>query len=819
MLLLSSSQKFPPLRPLSGHPHNLPPQSTPFVGRESELRAIAAQLAAPACRLLTLVGPGGIGKTRLALQAAAAQIENFPQGVYFVPLAALSSGEFLVAAIAEALHFSFYQRDTPQAQLYDYLREKHLLLVLDNFEHVMDGAGLTTELLIHAPYLKILATSRERLNVRGELTLTMTGMDFPDEAATEVEAYPAVQLFLQYARRVRPAFVLDAEQRPWVARLCAQVEGMPLALELAASWLRTLSCQEIAEELTYSSDFLSSARRDAPERHRSLRAVFEYSWQLLSEAEQRAVQALAVFRGDFHREAALVILSEIEAVSRPLTELALLTALVDKSLVQHHANGAYGMHTLLREYAREKLQAVPALEAQVQQQHSAYFAEFLQRQRPALEGGAAQPAALMEIAAALEDVRAAWQWATRQGQVALLERGLHGLARFFNVSGRAQEGVSLFAETLGALGSLASVEIETTRAWLLVYLTNLAVSTGAYTRAQQWLPDALSLSRRLELAPALARGLVVQGRLAWIQGDYETAREQYLQALEIYTAEADLGGQAKVFDSLGSLAWAIGDYAAARRNYERGQLLYQQLGNLYGNALTLDHLGVVARDTGDLAAARQYFEQSYRQLQTLEAPIPLAYAANHLGGVLAETGALEAAVPYFQQCIAIGEELGERRIIAYTRYDWGVLLMAARRFAEALSLLQESATVFQSLGDQFGLILTWLALGDMALRTDDVETARQHYLTAIRAADAIQNYRLLAQALVNWAQYQAARAEWTAAAETLGFVQTLSDQKSELDAFREDLLAQVRIQLSAAALTAALARGQAAKLAEICAGF
>ncbi|MFP4345147.1 MAG: ATP-binding protein [Anaerolineales bacterium] len=805
-------REFPPLRTLSAHPHNLPPQPTPFVGRTQELQEIAARLADPSCRLLTLTGSGGIGKTRLALQAAAAEVESFAHGVYFVPLAALSSSESLVPAIAEALRFSFYQRDVPRIQLLNYLREKHLLLVLDNFEHVMDGVLLVSELLSYAPHVKVLATSRERLNVRGELALTVAGMTFPaEESAPDLELYSAVQLFLQHARRVKPTFVFDEEQRASVVRICARVRGMPLALELAASWLRLLTCREIAAELEHSLDLLSSTLRDLPERHRSLRAVFDYSWQLLSEPEKRVVQTLAVFQDAFHHEAAFAVLRAPGEPGSPVVLLGLLAVLADKSLLQRRAGGTYSMQTLLHDYALEKLQAAPALEAQVRRRHSAYYAGFLQERRAEL-GGAEQQVALAAIADVLEDVRAAWSWAVQQGEVTLVEQGLHGLALFFTLSGRNREGIPLFESALATLEPLDAPETAALRGWLLAYVASLATHANGDERAKSLAEAALVFNRRLDMVPASAVALTSLGRAAWFQGDYPAADEHYREALNLYLALGDVTGQAQVFDSLGSVAWALGKYTDAQTYFQRSRALFEQSGIPSGLASVLDHLGVVARDTGDWETARECFEQSYEILDTLGARISLAYTANHLGGALAETNGLAKAEPYFKRSIAIGEELGERRIVAYTLYDWASLLTKEGDGVQAASLLGESQTLFEAVGDQFGLIVALIGLGDLALEEDGPQKAQPYYLDAVRATAAIQNLRLASSALTGWARYLLATERFLLAAETLGFVQTLPDDQAETGEIVAELLARAAERLPGDVFTAALAWGRDADL-------
>ncbi|MBN1259915.1 MAG: tetratricopeptide repeat protein [Anaerolineae bacterium] len=806
--------EFPALRTLSAHPHNLPPQPTPFVGRTRELQEIAERLAAPDCRLLTLVGPGGMGKTRLALQAAAVQIEQFPHGVYFVPLAALSSAESLVPAIAEALRFSFYQRDTPQTQLFNYVREKQLLLVLDNFEHIMEGATLVSALLARAPGVKVLVTSRERLNLLGEAILLLEGMEFPTgEAVADLEHYSAVQLFLQHARRVEPAFAFDGAQRACVARICAQVLGTPLALELAASWLRLLSCQEIAAELVQSLDVLSSAYRDTPERHRSLRAVFDYSWQLLDDPEKLAVQSLSVFQGPFHREVALAVLQASGRRVRPIALLQLLAALVDKSLLQRRTNDRYAMHPLLRQYALEKLQDAPALEAQVRQRHCAYYTIFLQQRQEQLECD--QHLALAAIAEVFDDVSAAWYWAVQQQQIAYVQGAMHSLALFLDLSGRNQEGRPLFEAALAGLASLETPEADAARGWLLAYAAGLFSTAEDNIQVQMLSEAALTLNRRLEQPRASALALSHLGRVAWVQGDYPTATRHYQEALSLYAAVGDQGGQAKILDNLGNTAWSLGAYAEARVYYEKSLALFRQLNHPRGIASAFDHLGVVARDTGDLETAQAYFEQSYASFEALDARLLLAYAANHLGGVLGIAGNFRDAETYFAQCIAIGKEFGERRIVAYTHYDWGFILHENGDFASGRAMLLESLASFEMLEEPFGQILGLTGLGDLELENGNQSASRRYFTRAVRMAVAVQNPRLVSQALTGWGRYLIARACWRSAVVILGIVQALAGDHSNEGDTATALLAEVRSQLPDETFAWALAHGQAVDLLRV----
>jgi len=412
--------------------HNLPPQPTPFVGREEELEQIAQSLADPACRLLTVVGPGGMGKSHLAIQAAETCLSAFSDGVWFVSLASLDSADLLSSAIMETLDVARHGSTDPTAQLLNYLRERNLLLVLDAFEDLLEATRLVTEMLRAASGLKVLVTSRERLNVREEWLYPLQGMGVPEEEATiqargggdateqaiaVLEGYSAVELFVQCARQVQPGLSLASAGPASVARICQLVGGMPLAIELAAPWMRVMGCEEIAEQIEGGLDLLTTALRDVPERHRSMRAVFDHSWQLLSYEERSVLRKLSVFRGGFHRRAA-------EAVAG--ASLLTLSGLVDRSWVRRTPTGRHEIHELVRQYCVEMLDADPSEEEQgdeVRGRHSRYFGAFLQEREGRLHV-AGQVEALAEILAEMDNVWAAWRWAVRRGDIGTIGRSV-----------------------------------------------------------------------------------------------------------------------------------------------------------------------------------------------------------------------------------------------------------------------------------------------------------------------------------------------------------------------------------------------------------
>ncbi|MBM4459670.1 MAG: hypothetical protein FJ011_18230 [Chloroflexi bacterium] len=389
---------------MRGPRHNLPPLSG-LVGRDTELTELRSRLASPDTRLLTILGPGGVGKTRLALEAAAASEPIFLNGVWLASLAEVAQAPALPAALADALGFAFSGARSLEPQLLDFLRRRELLLVLDNFEHLIAPAALdlVCQILKHAPGVKLLVTSRERLNLTAEWLYDLAGLPFPANGGDPTD-YPAVQLFEQRAQRVRPGFALTADTAPAVTRICQMVEGLPLAIELAAAAMRTLSPSDLVAELSDGLSSLTSAARDLPERHRSLAAVFEHSWALLERSAQNNLAQLAIFRGGFDRAAA----EAVAAASQPM-----LSTLADRSLLRIGRPGRYDMHPMAHQFARAKLAQHTAIYQQTRERHARYFARLVSQHEAQFHGQQDRQAlARMQLEA--DNIRAAWDWGGRR---------------------------------------------------------------------------------------------------------------------------------------------------------------------------------------------------------------------------------------------------------------------------------------------------------------------------------------------------------------------------------------------------------------------
>jgi predicted ATPase/DNA-binding SARP family transcriptional activator/DNA-binding CsgD family transcriptional regulator len=634
--------------------HTLLQQARPFVGRERELKQIAEHLADPACRLLTLIGPGGVGKTRLALEAANRGQAAFADGCAFVPLQPVSAASFLVSAIAEALQIPLQSQHNPLAQLCNILRDKQLLLVLDNLEQLLDGVDCIGVLLAQAPRLTILATSREVLNLQEEWLYPLEGLKPPaSESPNAIEVSSAVQLFVERAQQVRRDFSLAAE-RSAVMRICRLVEGLPLAIELAATWTRTLSCATIADEIARNLAFLETNLRNVPVRHRSVQAAFDQSWALLAEPERNVFARLAVFQCGFTRAAA-------EQVAD--ATLGELTALVDKSLVQREANGRYQMHELLRQYAEGRLAASPDQQAGARQAHAAYYVAFLGARLSALIAGD-QRAAIDEIAVELQDIRTMWGHIIAHGDVIAIRQAAHPLALYYIFRGPYHEGATALEQAANRLrGAGADRPRQIALAGMLVDLAWLYLRLGRLGEARLALEESQALYAELGMPPPPGRAtdpLLVLADLAMIAGDFATAARYGDQARRRSEAHGQITNLPYAWYALTEAALAQGLYDLAQQYAQNAYRAVQVSRDRWYAAYLHSELGHVAVARAAYAEARQHYRASYLLREEFGDPQGMAEALGHLGRVAALQHAYDEATQIYQQICDIYRRTGDR---------------------------------------------------------------------------------------------------------------------------------------------------------------
>ena len=751
--------------------HNLPAQPTPFVGREAELTELARLLADPDVRLLTILGAGGMGKTRLALEAGAAQLNNFERGVCFVSLAPLDSVQAIVPTVAEALSFSFYEGGEPRQQLLDYLREKSKLLIMDNFEHLLagpepgrrDGVGLVTDILQTAPEVKVLSTSRARLNVQGEHLFRLAGMDFPDwETPEDALEYSAVKLFLQSARRARPGFELEADDPKYISRICRLVGGMPLGILLAAAWLEMLSPAEIAAEIEASLDFLETDLRDVPERQRSMRAVFDHSWSLLITGERAVMQALSVFRGGFTREAAQKVTG---------ATLRELRALVDKSLLGRDPAGRYGIHELLRQYAAEQLEKVTADKEAVQDRHCVYYADFLQGREADLTG-AGQKQALAEIGAEIENVRAAWDWAVALGKVEELDRSLESLAEFYRIRAWFQEAEEAFARAAQRLAEVQE-EVRDRRSKMalgkvLLKQGRFCHSLGLVEKATDLLQESLSMLRDLGARREVAYALNYLGYCVGLRGrDHQPLLQE---ALAISKEIGDRRGMAHPLVGLGWIATEQGQYKAAKQLFQESLALFRELGNQEGIADSLHGLGYIAWLLGEYGEAKQLHQESLALSREVGDQKGIADALHRLAQDIAGLEEYREAKQLYQESLALHKEIGNLRGIAHVFSDLGEIANVQGEYAEAIQLAQECLTIGRKIDVRWIIAWAFKVQGDAACGLGDLPGARRYHHQALAEVARIGHSYVFPLNLVGIAALLAAEGEKERALELLALV-------------------------------------------------
>jgi predicted ATPase/DNA-binding SARP family transcriptional activator len=635
-------------------PPTLPAPVSPIIARETEVAAITDLIQQGGHRLVTLVGPGGIGKSRLSLEVARTLESEFADGVSYISLAGVASANLIAPTILSAVAAQVDPHDDPAEQLMGFLSRRQMLLTLDNFEHLLDGGTLLHDALERAPGLRILVTSRERLSLSGETVYEIEGLSLPERADSQsVASAGASRLFMARARSHQASFLPRPEDSPAIARIAHLSGGMPLAIELAAAWIPVLTPNEIADEIEQSLDFLHTSLRDVPERHRSVRAVLDRSWDNLSEVEQRAFRRLSVFPGGFTRESAWYVTG---------ASLPVLSALVSKSLVRHTRHGRYEIHELLRQYGAEQL-AESFEEAEiVRDRFRDFFIGFLTVREEQLQGRQ-QTKVLPELDVEIENLRAAWRRAAVTSDFPGLSRAAHGFWLFFEITGRYREGVDVMRL---ALDSLLAIEDEAARQsrdyrMALARVRSRWASLGFRMYGPRVLGDqvrqALELIRDLDEPREQGMLLNYLSVSSHALGDFDSEAEQLAASIERFERSGDRWGLAYSMNDLGFVLGLRGEYESARDHHRKALATLEEIGDRRGIAFALRNLGIVARRAGDDDMAFELLRRSVDVRRSIGNEWGVADSMNQIGVLLRDDGDPDAADGYFREALAIARDL------------------------------------------------------------------------------------------------------------------------------------------------------------------
>lgn len=745
----------------------LPTSTTPFVGRHAEIQQLITQLVDPDRRLITLIGVGGIGKTRLALETAGRlreQATPFRDGICYCPLISLTDPEQIIVAIAQACGVPLQPTIDPVQQVAAYLQLRRLLLILDNFEHLLNGVAVVADLLAKAPTVTFLVTSRVALNLRAESRLLLTGLTHPtatialDETASAWAAlapYSAVTLFVQAAQRAQPDFQVTAANVAEITRICQLVSGAPLALEMAAAWVRLYDCRTIAQRIATGLELLVATTHDTPERHRSMAVVLEQTWQLLHGSEQRLLAQLSVFAGGFPAPA-------VQAVTGagPLA----LAQLLDKALLYRSEN-RFDLHPLMHRFAQEQLARLDRNEhlvAATRTRHGVFFLTLLEEQRAAILGQAPQQAQAT-LAAEFANIQAAWQWATEVGAAERLAPCLTVIMHYFELAGLYETGAAIFTKTIQHFTGVdaQSAAVKSAQSMIQSHLLNqlqlcqaeLYSRLGRYAEAVQAIHTLhTDTVGRLELRQQAQADLLL-GWLAHQRGKREEARSFYEQAYArvaaltdatqaarlttptgaepaVYNNRDDILLLAKASDALATVLYHAADHDRRLQLHQTACRLAQQQGNRWAQAYYLSNTGLFFYDSWHFEAALDFYRQAEAIYQQLGSQYGLAINRSRIGWVYVRLQQYEAALACFQQTSARLDTIG----ITDVTDAWqgmGSTYLALGEWMNALLYIEKAMQLSIQLGRKSNVADSLLVLAPILVQTGEYVMARRRYQEAL----------------------------------------------------------------------------------------
>jgi predicted ATPase/class 3 adenylate cyclase/Tfp pilus assembly protein PilF len=780
--------EFPPLQTPDTRPNNLPRKETALIGREKEIAAVWAMLRGPDVALVTLTGPGGTGKTRLGLQVAADLLDDFHDGVWFVDLAPLTDPNLVASTIASVLGVKERPDQPLLDTLKDYLRDKQMLLMLDTFERMAADAAIVDSLLKSSPGLKVLATSRTLLRMYGEKTYPVPPLAVPDmsdlPSLDDLTHYEAVRLFADRATDIEPDFKVAKDNALAVAEICVRLDGLPLAIELAAARIGLLPPQAMLRRLTSRLKLLKGGARTLPARHQTLRNTIEWSYDLLEQGEKQLFRRMAVFQGGRTLEALEAVCNfdgELEA-----DVLEGVGSLVSNNLLRQRegrdGEPNFWLLETIDEYAREKLAECGEREP-LRREHAMYFMALAEEAEPHLTG-VKQAEWLHRLEDEHDNFRAALRWAQGVGEggeaegaagesenkhrdnedkrvTGDVEPALVGLriagalGRFWEMRGHLTEGRQQLEEMLASsarppMRVIASqpqsqtLERTSLRAKALDGTGTLAYHQGEYASARSLYEESLAIKQQLGDKMGIAFSLNGLGLVVHRQGEYAVARSLYEESLVISRQLADKRGIAGSLNNLGNVAYNQGEYAAARSLYKESLAIRRELGDNRGIANSLNGLGGVAYRQREYAAARSLYEESLAIKQQLGDKMGIASSLGNLGNVAYYQGEYAAARSLYEESLAISRQLGDKEGSASSLNDLGNVAYNQGEYAAARSLHEESLAMRRELGDNRGIAFSLTNLGNVAYMQGEYAAARSLYEESLAVWRELENTRGLA---------------------------------------------------------------------------
>lgn len=742
-------KEHPPLQSATHQMVNFPILVPPFLGREQELDLLANMLTSPEERIISLVGPGGIGKTRLAVQSANQVAKHFPDGTYFIPLISIEDPDYLPILVADVLKFNFFGTTNHLDQLANYLHRMKTLLVIDNFEHLrIEGAKFLAFLLSKTHHLKILVTSRERLNMIAERVLEVHGLPVPALAeADNADSYSSIKLFTQNAHKTLPRFSYPIN-REAIIRICQLVDGIPLAILLASTWVRVFSCLEIASEIKKNIDFLTTTASDIDQRHRSLRFVFDYSWQLLSEEEQHNLRKISIFQAAFTAPAAQQICN--------VTHQALLV-FIDKSLLYIKPDGRFEMLATFHQYVLSKLEDVKEEAADIRLKFCEYYAEFCQQKQSELIT-AQQHNALSEMISELENIRIAWRYIVDSDRWDLIEKMKQPLFTYHTILGNYIQGNELFNLAIQKLNKLDLPELSLIRASIQQYSAWMSFRTGFVAEGVQGLATCLEVFRSCNDTLNIALTLHYQAEIQRTLGNLHQAKSMIEEALDLLPSESTHSSNyvkaisAHFRSNLGRILMTLGDHEQAHSYLQSSLATHNHLGTNYGSIHPIIGLARLACYQGNFLHARDLYQQALEIAINIYDSRDVILIHNNLGDVYEKLANSPEAHHHVLTALKLCRETGDRSLTAVILNNVAYQqLKFLKQPSEAIRTYHESMEIFTTIGDLRGLAYSSYDLSKAYIKVGLLDEAWDYCVKSLNTAMTLDSIPLILHSIHGFA--------------------------------------------------------------------
>ncbi len=716
-------EDFPPLKTLDARPNNLQVQLTSFIGREDEIQIIKKLLKQT--RLLTLTGSGGAGKTRLALKVAEDLIDDFANGVWFAELAAILNPTLLLQEIMNIFGLKEESRGTPEDILYDHLKDKEMLLILDNCEHLVEACAVIAEkLLSNCPKLKILSTSREALKSKGEQIHRVPSLDIPDPkkviSVEKLMQYESVRLFTERALSVDESFRVNNENALALASICCQLDGIPLAIELAAARIKIMSIEKIHERLNDRFNLLTGGKRTALPRQQTLRALTEWSYDLLSDQEKLLWKRLSVFSGGWTLEAAEEVCSDDKILKKDIIDL--LNHLTEKSIIIYQSEKErYRILETLKQFGKEKLNETESQES-IQLRHLNYYMEFAETAEPELNESEVQ-VWLNKLESEQSNFQCAIEWSIKSGYAELGARLAGALGSFWNIRWHYSAGYRLLDSILkNCSGVSRAVFIK-----VLNCIGLLTRNQGEYEKAEKFFKRSVKLSKEAGDKQGIAVSLNGLAKVAEEKGNYDKAQKLYEESIQISRTSGDKLNTAVSLNGLGIVSRFKGNYEETLKYYEESLLIRRETGDIRGIANTLHNLGMLAEDMYDYEQSKKYYEESLKLRKEICDKLGITGALNGLAKLEINYGNYETAQKIFEESLVLKHEIGDKPGIAGLLNNLGIVAFVQENFDLAQKYYEEGLAIGLEINDSYIKAASLNNLGELAFNSFNFEEAEMYF--------------------------------------------------------------------------------------------